>query len=140
MVVAPLSKGQQYLNSSFRTHFDPDSKFDWDANEQGLLLGAYFYTYVVTQPFGGYFADKYSPFKLFGCSIGASSLLSLLTPLSTKIGFGGLFGLRLLLGCASGFAMAAPAALFARWAPPDERGKLAGKGFSYVFCQKKTVF
>ena len=83
----------------------------------------------MTQPFGGYFADKYGPAKFFGCSIGASSLLSLLTPLSTKIGFGGLFGLRLLLGCASGFAMAAPAALFARWAPPDEREKLAGIGF-----------
>ena len=34
------------------------------------------------------------------------------------------------MGMASGFAMPAPASLWATWAPPVERGRLAGFSFS----------
>lgn len=32
--------------------------FEWDTKQQGLVLGAFFYGYCVTQILGGYMADK----------------------------------------------------------------------------------
>ena len=75
-------------------------------------------------------ADKYSPVWLFGIGVGGTAVLSLLTALSTQFGLWGIVSLRVAMGLLSGFAMPAPSALFSKWAPPDERGKLAGLAFS----------
>ena len=34
-------------------------KFDWNSDEQGLVLAAFFYGYCATQIIGGILADKY---------------------------------------------------------------------------------
>ena len=109
---------------------DDEEKFDWNSEEQGLVLASFFYGYCVTQVAGGWLADQYSPVLLYGIGVGGTSLLSLLTPLSTKLGIWGIVTIRGVMGLLSGVAMPAPSALFSRWAPPDERGKLAGLAFS----------
>ena len=34
--------------------------YDWSAEEQGLVLGAWFYGFVASQIVGGILADRYS--------------------------------------------------------------------------------
>jgi len=34
-------------------------KFEWNSEDQGLVLAAFFYGYCVTQVVGGWLADKY---------------------------------------------------------------------------------
>ena len=112
------------------TTAESENRFNWSSEEQGFVLGAFFYGYVLTQVVGGNMADKYSPVWLFGIGVGGTAVLSLLTALSTEFGLWGIVSLRVAMGLLSGFAMPAPSALFSKWAPPDERGKLAGLAFS----------
>ena len=50
----------------------------------GLVLGSFFFGYIITQIPGGYMASRYGGKNLFGCGILFSSLLTLLTPVATK--------------------------------------------------------
>ena len=40
--------------------FTAEKRFNWTSEQQGLVLGSFFYGYCVTQVAGGWFADKYS--------------------------------------------------------------------------------
>jgi len=80
-------------------------------------------------------ADRYSPRLLFGAGLSGLIILTIFTPLAAGIQIGtnkifGIFGIRVLQGMSSGFAMPAPPSMWAHWAPPKERGKLAGIAFS----------
>ena len=74
-----------------------EDMFDWDGNQQGLALGAFFYGYCATQILGGYLADNYSATILFGAGVGSTAALSLFIPLSTGSGLGGLIAIRVLI-------------------------------------------
>ena len=37
-----------------------EKRFNWTSEQQGLVLGSFFYGYCITQVAGGWFADKYS--------------------------------------------------------------------------------
>ena len=45
-------------NESKSIEFFENQKFDWDSDQQGLILGSYFYGYLPTQIFGGIIADS----------------------------------------------------------------------------------
>lgn len=45
-------------NESESIEFFENQKFDWDSDQQGLILGSYFYGYLPTQIFGGIIADS----------------------------------------------------------------------------------
>ena len=45
-------------NESESNEFFENQKFDWDSDQQGLILGSYFYGYLPTQIFGGIIADS----------------------------------------------------------------------------------
>ncbi|XP_026465028.1 uncharacterized transporter slc-17.2-like [Ctenocephalides felis] len=72
--------------------------FDWQPNVQGRLNAAIFYGFITTQPFAGYFCDRFGGKLLFGFTIPAMyALFSKWTPPKEKT---------LLLGFAySGFPM-----------------------------------
>ena len=71
--------------SSFTPYFEGE-KFDWDAQTQGNILGAFFYGYVITQIPGGLIAEKYGGKWLFGIGTLITSVLTLLTPLAAEAG------------------------------------------------------
>ena len=35
-----------------------EAEFDWSKNTQGVVLGSFFYGYIITQVLGGYLSDK----------------------------------------------------------------------------------
>ena len=63
----------------------PDGPFAWGAKEQGWILGAFFFGYVVTQLPGGRLAEKYGGKRLYGGGILITSIFTLLTPLAATI-------------------------------------------------------
>ena len=72
--------------------------FSWNAEQQGIILGAFFYGYVITQIPGGYLAEKYGGKWLFGIGTFITAFLTLLTPLAAKAGTTPFIAVRVLEG------------------------------------------
>ena len=65
------TKGECAKNSTYDDQFgissiyDPpisdvsDDTYDWTSEQQGLVLGSFFYGYITTQLAGGYLADRF---------------------------------------------------------------------------------
>lgn len=59
-------------------------EFNWNSNTQGLVLGAFFYGYIITQIPGGWLAEVFGGKKLFGFGVLCTAILTLLTPLAAR--------------------------------------------------------
>ncbi|XP_070534945.1 vesicular glutamate transporter 1-like [Ptychodera flava] len=108
--------------------------FDWDYQLQGIVLGSFFYGYIVTQIPGGWLANKFGGKIVFGSGILATALLTLLTPIATMWSVYLLIAIRIFEGLFEGVTYPAIHSVWSRWAPPMERSKLATFAFagSYV--------
>jgi len=105
-------------------------EFDWSSKEQGLLLGSFFYGYIVTQLLGGWLAPKIGGARLYGLGILSTAFLTLLTPLIAATGFIPFVTVRILEGIFEGVTFPAMHSLWSRWAPPLERSKLVTAAYS----------
>ena len=108
--------------------------FNWDSEEQGVILGAFFYGYIITQIPGGMIAERYGGKWLFGCGLLATSVFTMLTPVAANLGKGTLIATRVIEGFFEGVAIPAMQALVAKWMPLPERSLLA----SCVFAGRIT--
>jgi len=72
--------------------------FDWDENTQAILLGSFFYGYIVTQIPGGWLSQVFGGKKLFGFGVLCTAALTLLTPLAARLGTGAFIALRVVEG------------------------------------------
>jgi MFS family permease len=61
-----------------------DEGFDWDSQEQGMILGAYFYGFMVLMLPGGFLAEKYGGRWVLLVSTLVGSLISLIQPIAAK--------------------------------------------------------
>lgn len=96
-------------------------EFDWDEAEQGFILSAFFYGYVATQIPGGWLAGKIGGKQLFGLSVLIPGVLTILTPLITKLGVVPLIITRVVEGLAGGLTFPSLATMLGHWAPEMER-------------------
>ena len=56
--------------------------FDWSAHDQGVILGSFYYGFVVTPMIGGFIAERYSAkWVVFICML-LASICTLLSPLA----------------------------------------------------------
>ncbi|XP_069692007.1 sialin isoform X2 [Periplaneta americana] len=102
----------------------PDGvRFEWDEYEQNMILGCFFWGYVLTELPGGRLAEIIGGHRVFGYSMLSASVLTLLTPLSAQIGYVAVVVLRVLLGLMLGASWPAIHPMTARWIPPTERSK-----------------
>lgn len=106
------------------------AEFDWSPSIKGLILSSFFYGYIVTQLPAGYLAAKYGGRRIFGIGVAASSLLTILTPIFARTSLYLLLAARVMEGLFEGVVYPAIHAVWARWAPPLERSKLATIAFS----------
>ncbi|XP_063244177.1 sialin-like isoform X2 [Bacillus rossius redtenbacheri] len=98
-----------------------DGPFDWNEPVQGLILGSYFWGYLVSQLPAGRMAERFSAkWVLF-----ASALLNiagcLLIPPLSYLHYSGLLLLRVVQGIGGGLSFPAMHVMIAKWAPPQER-------------------
>ncbi|XP_068215245.1 sialin-like [Palaemon carinicauda] len=89
--------------------------------QKGMVLGAFFYGYIITSIPGGRLAELYGTKIVFGGSILLGGILTLFTPLAAKFNYIALILIRILIGIAQGVVYPSMHVLVARWIPPLER-------------------
>ncbi|KAG7199642.1 hypothetical protein KM043_014236 [Ampulex compressa] len=107
-----------------------EREFDWDSKTQGLVLSSFFYGYISTQLLGGWLAARIGGKRVFAIGIGATSLFTIITPPLARMSVYILVGLRIVEGIFEGVTYPCIHAIWANWAPPLERSKLASLAFS----------
>ncbi|XP_012273084.1 vesicular glutamate transporter 2 [Orussus abietinus] len=115
-----------------------EQEFPWDSKIQGLVLSSFFYGYISTQLLGGWLGARVGGKRVFGIGIAATALLTLITPPLARAGVYVLVALRIVEGICEGVTYPCIHAVWANWAPPLERSKLATLAFSGSFVG--TVF
>ena len=73
--------------------------FDWSQTDQSLVLGSFFYGYVVSQLLGGFVIGKFGAKWVFGVGTLVDAVLALLSPVVAKsLGTSGYVFLRIIQG------------------------------------------
>lgn len=115
-----------------------EREFDWNSKTQGLVLSSFFYGYLSTQLFGGWLAARIGGKRVFGIGIAATAFFTIITPPLARSSVYILIALRIIEGICEGVTYPCIHAIWANWAPPLERSKLATLAFSGSFLG--TVF
>eukprot|EP00096_Caligus_rogercresseyi_P014051 TRINITY_DN6595_c0_g1_i1.p1 TRINITY_DN6595_c0_g1~~TRINITY_DN6595_c0_g1_i1.p1 ORF type:complete len:487 (+),score=84.91 TRINITY_DN6595_c0_g1_i1:152-1612(+) len=109
-----------------RNSSSEDGPFVWSEQNKGLVLGSYFWGYLVTQIPGGRIAELFSGKWVFLAAVLMSSIPTLLTPPAAYLGgFQLVIVLRIIEGFGGGFTFPAMNVLISKWAPTAEKSTLA---------------
>ncbi|GAB1611052.1 sialin-like, partial [Argonauta hians] len=119
------------------TYSNHTGEFDWDSNQQGLLLGAFFYGYICTQLAGGMLADWFGGKYLFGLGVFITASLSLVIPVCARWSYSALLVIRVLQGVFEGVTFPAMHNLLGKWSPQSELSTMAV--IAYSGAQMGTV-
>lgn len=109
----------------------------WDEATQGIVLGSFFYGYVLTQIPGGRMAEILGGKYIYGFGVLITAIFTLLTPIAAYWSFPALVLVRILEGMGEGVTFPAMHAMLARWVPPLERSKYGA--FIYAGVNFGTV-
>ena len=116
-------------------------QFGWSELQVGIILGSFYFGYMITMILGGYLADKYGGKKVLGYGLLIWSLLTIITPFFAYSGLWWLILIRVLMGLGEGITFPSWHSIYARWIPFNERtravaftnsGIAAGTVFGYV--------
>lgn len=77
---------------------DDSGEFNWNEVEQGIILGSFFYGYMLTQLPGGIVSQKYGGKWPLGLGIFITAIFALLTPLAARTHVSLLIGARIIQG------------------------------------------
>ncbi|KAG7159435.1 Sialin-like 2 [Homarus americanus] len=97
-----------------------DEDFEWSLEEQGIILGTFFWGYFFTKTIGGRISEIIGGRETMAISLGVSGLLSMLCPYAAHIHPMALASIRFIIGLVQGPAFPALYSVLASWAPPDE--------------------
>ncbi|XP_075158309.1 major facilitator superfamily transporter 10 isoform X2 [Haematobia irritans] len=103
----------------------PGGDFVWDEATQGLVLGSFFYGYVLTQIPGGRMAEILGGKLIYGYGVLITAIFTILTPIAAYWDLPSLILVRILEGMGEGVTYPAMHAMLAHWIPPLERNKFA---------------
>lgn len=73
-------------------------RYPWSAEEQGMVLGSYFWGYLLTSLPGGILADYFGGTRLVGFSVLLSAVLTAFCPAAAGLHYGVLIADRFILG------------------------------------------
>ncbi|XP_063365902.1 sialin [Cydia amplana] len=99
------------------------TRYQWDTTQKNMLLGCFFWGYVLTELPGGRLAEIIGARRVFGYSTLLASILTLLSPAAAATGFGWIVALRVLLGFLLGATWPAILPMASKWIPPMDRSK-----------------
>ncbi|XP_066138412.1 sialin [Euwallacea fornicatus] len=135
-IVAMTQDRFETLENGTKVSLGPE--FDWNNELQGYILSSFFYGYITTQLLGGYLAAKFGGKVIFGSGVAVTAALTLVTPWLASAHVYLLLAVRIVEGIFEGVTYPCIHAVWARWAPPLERSKLATIAFSGSYAG--TVF
>ncbi|XP_011503971.1 PREDICTED: sialin-like, partial [Ceratosolen solmsi marchali] len=108
------------------TTFVPSAgEFAWDEKTQGIILGAFFLGYVITNVPGGRVAEKIGGKLVYGLGVFLTSLLTVISPFAAYWGLYPFLVIRVAEGFTEGVTFPAMHSMLAHWVPPLERSKFA---------------
>eukprot|EP00095_Tigriopus_kingsejongensis_P005794 maker-scaffold88_size394946-snap-gene-2.23 protein:Tk05794 transcript:maker-scaffold88_size394946-snap-gene-2.23-mRNA-1 annotation:"hypothetical protein DAPPUDRAFT_52115" len=102
-----------------------DGPFEWTEPEQGLVLGSYFWGYLITQIPGGRVAELFGGKWVFLVAVLMNIVGAVLSPLCARAGYEYVIIMRIIQGLGGGVTFPAMNVLVAKWAPAPERSTMA---------------
>lgn len=78
--------------------YEETGEFDWDEKTKGVILGAFFYGYILTQIAGGRFAELFGGKWLLGGGVFCTSIFTFLLPFAARWNFSALIATRVIAG------------------------------------------
>ncbi|XP_014223623.1 sialin [Trichogramma pretiosum] len=117
-------------NSNNSTIIPSKGEFNWDEKTQGLILGAFFLGYVMTNVPGGRLAEKKGGKLIYGLGVFLTSVLTVISPFAaymdqTSLGLYPFLIIRVAEGITEGVTYPSMHTMLAHWIPPCERSKFA---------------
>ncbi|CAL1595663.1 unnamed protein product [Knipowitschia caucasica] len=125
-IVEMVNNNTVYING---TPVLQKAQFNWNPETVGLIHGSFFWGYIVTQIPGGFIANKLMANRVFGAAIFLTSTLNMFIPSAARVHYGCVMFVRILQGLVEGVTYPACHGLWAKWAPPLERSRLATTSF-----------
>ncbi|GFU17314.1 inorganic phosphate cotransporter, partial [Nephila pilipes] len=120
-----LSCPLRSTSSSSTIKSEYQGEFDWDSKQQGYVLGAGFFGYLVIQVFGGKVADTVgakSPLVVSNILMG---LLTFISPFAAWWNIYALLAVQFVRGLSQGFVTPCVYRMMSNWFPKHERGFLS---------------
>ncbi len=96
-------------------------QFGWSEFQVGIILGSFYFGYMITLIIGGYLADKYGGKKVLGYGLLIWSFFTIITPFFAYSGIWWLILIRILMGLGEGITFPSWHSIYARWIPFKER-------------------
>ena len=84
--------------STFFFHFSQAGEFRWSKSLQGLILGAFFWGYLLLQVTGGLVSERFGAKKVIAAGMVPVAILSLLSPVAARADPNLFLILRILMG------------------------------------------
>ncbi|MDB4158682.1 MFS transporter [Gammaproteobacteria bacterium] len=114
------------------------AQFGWSEFQVGIILGSFYFGYIISMTFSGFLADKYGGKIVLAYGLFFWSLFTLITPAFAYSGFFFLILIRILMGLGEGVTFPAWHSIYARWIPFEERTRAiaitnSGISFGSVF-------
>ncbi|KAM3964526.1 putative inorganic phosphate cotransporter [Aphomia sociella] len=111
-------------NTTLKSYRDDTIYFEWSEATQGLILGSFYYGYVLTHLPGGMLAERFGGKWVLGLGLLSTAICTIITPVTVKMGGAkALFVLRVIEGLGEGPTMPGLMAVLSRWAPKAERAR-----------------
>lgn len=124
-------------NSSLFNQAQEGEFKDWDDGTQAIVLGGFFYGYVVTQLPAGVLSERFGAKWIFGGSMFCAALLSLLGPVAARSSATLFVITRIGQGLCEGTVFPCMNAMISRWMPKMERSR--GTTIIFTGAQIGTV-
>ncbi|XP_023239565.1 sodium-dependent phosphate transport protein 1-like [Centruroides sculpturatus] len=98
-----------------------EGSYVWTQSVQGIILGSYFYGFVLSQLLGGTITFLLGPKRIFIISSFLSSIFIILTPFCADVGVSIISLCQAIFGFAQGLIFVGAFTLLGRWSPENEK-------------------
>ncbi|XP_023216682.1 sialin-like [Centruroides sculpturatus] len=115
----PDSAENQNITYNYR-----EGKFVWSQPEQGIILGSFYYSYVIFQFLGGSVIHLLGVKRTYVITVFFSSALLSISPFIAELGIAALSCQRVVLGVLHALTFPSGITLLSRWSPVNERSTL----------------
>lgn len=129
MVVTLLTRSTMSIAVVAMTNYNSTTSADvprykW-ADTNNIILSSFYWTYIILQPFSGYFFKHFGLKKcLLGTMLFNGIAFTLIPSAAASFGYMGVIACRMIQGMLQGFTFPACHAALGLWAPLSERSKL----------------
>lgn len=116
-------KTTDLLSTTSAPFNDASQRFSWTEGQKQLILGSFFWGYILTELPGGRLAELIGGHRVFGHSMLWSSVVTLIIPFAANLGVTAMVISRVVLGFLLGASWPAIHPMTAVWIPPMDRSK-----------------